>query len=55
MSEHVEWQRRTSIRKVEEDQRVPSPPPLAQSIAAAARYVGASSADVERWWRGRGR
>jgi hypothetical protein len=55
VSEQTEWKRTTAIRKVEEDQRAENPPPLAHSIAAAARYVGADVAEVERWWRGRGR
>ena len=55
MSEHAAWQRETAIRKMAAEQDAPNPPPLAQSVAAAARYVGATPADVERWWRGRAR
>jgi hypothetical protein len=50
-----EWKRTTAIRKVGEDQAVPNPPPLVHSCAAAARYVGASTAEVEAWWQRRGR
>lgn len=55
MSEHLEWQRTTAIKKVAEEQDGENAPPIATSFAAAARYVGADVAAVERWWRGRGR
>lgn len=55
MSEHLDWQRRTSIRRIQADQDNEAPPPLAQSIVAAARYVGAEPSKVEAWWNGRGR
>lgn len=55
VSEHLEWQRQTSIRRIQADQDSETPPPLAQSIVAAARYVGAEPSKVEAWWNGRGR
>jgi NTP pyrophosphatase (non-canonical NTP hydrolase) len=55
MSEHQTWQRSTAIRKIETEQAASNPPPLVQSIAAAARYVGAEAGEVDRWWKGRGR
>lgn len=54
MTDQPAWQRETAIRKVREEQQGENPPPIATSYAAAARYVGASPADVERWWKGRG-
>lgn len=51
MSDQIEWKRRTSIRKVEEDQASVPAPPLRNSFSVAARYVGASIADVQRWWQ----
>lgn len=55
MAEHQDWQKRTAIQKIELEQRQDQAPPLAHSISAAARYVGAEAAEVERWWNGRGR
>lgn len=55
MSEHQDWQRETAIRRIAEEQSADSPPPLPQSIAAAARYVGATPVEIDRWWKGRGR
>lgn len=53
-SEQREWQRTTAIRKIEEDQAGNDRQPLRNSFAFAARYVGASIAEVERWWNARG-
>jgi hypothetical protein len=53
--DQTDWKRATAVRRIEDDQRAETPPPVAHSIAAAARYVGAEPAEVERWWRGRGR
>lgn len=55
MSEHIEWQRSTAIRRIEEARQQSPEPPLARLISEVAGYVGASTADVERWWNGRGR
>ena len=54
MTDQQTWKRETAIRKVQEDQAANAPQPLRNSFAVAARYVGASISEVERWWRGRG-
>jgi hypothetical protein len=51
----AEWKRTTALRKVTDEQAAENPPPLPHSIAAAARYVGASAGEVEGWWQRRGR
>lgn len=53
MTEHRKWQETTSLKRVAAEQDGENPPPIAHSIAAAARYVGAEIEDVRRWWYGR--
>lgn len=55
MTEHRKWQEKTAVRRAADEQAGEAPPPLSHSIAAAARYVGAETEDVRRWWYGRGR
>jgi hypothetical protein len=54
-SEHTTWQRETAIRRIEEARRDSFSLPMARLYADAAAYVGATAAEVESWWNGRGR